>query len=133
MTERSGGRVKLKKHIGVYAIVRQESNLLLIKKTRGPYEGLFDLPGGEVYEETNVKVLNVELLDAWNHTVEYTSDEGNLSMYHIGLIYTVKAFENTKLLQNFVLEDSAGAEWVDTNQVDKHSLSPFALKAVVIL
>ena len=31
-------------HLGVYAAIRRDGRFLLIKKTRGPYTGMFDLP-----------------------------------------------------------------------------------------
>lgn len=33
-------------HRGIYGIIRREGKILLIRKKRGPYTGLFDLPGG---------------------------------------------------------------------------------------
>ncbi|MGC4943390.1 NUDIX domain-containing protein [Kribbella sp. DT2] len=33
-------------HFGVYALWRQDARLVLVRKTRGPYDGLLDLPGG---------------------------------------------------------------------------------------
>lgn len=62
-------------HLGVYAVITNAKNqILLIKKSRGPYKGMLDLPGGgpefhetfeqtlerEVMEET---VLNLGLLN----------------------------------------------------------------------
>ena len=33
-------------HKGVYGIIRKGNQILLIRKARGPYTGLYDLPGG---------------------------------------------------------------------------------------
>lgn len=33
-------------YIGVYGIILNEGKILLIKKARGPYKGMYDLPGG---------------------------------------------------------------------------------------
>jgi 8-oxo-dGTP pyrophosphatase MutT (NUDIX family) len=33
-------------HFGVYGLIRQGGKILLVRKTRGPYTGLLDLPGG---------------------------------------------------------------------------------------
>ena len=46
-----------KTHFGVYGIFKEDKKILLIKKARGPYTGLYDLPGGsqeagESFEET---------------------------------------------------------------------------------
>ena len=64
-------------HKGVYAIIKNDNQILLIKKARGPYTGLFDLPGGspekdeapeqtlirEVKEETNCDVASCTFLE----------------------------------------------------------------------
>ena len=34
-------------HIGFYRIINKEDRLLVVKKSRGPYNGLLDLPGGK--------------------------------------------------------------------------------------
>ncbi|MFI5691801.1 NUDIX domain-containing protein [Kribbella sp. NPDC051586] len=33
-------------HFGIYALWQQDGHLVLVRKARGPYEGLLDLPGG---------------------------------------------------------------------------------------
>ena len=33
-------------HFGVYGLWKQDDRLVLIRKLRGPYSGLLDLPGG---------------------------------------------------------------------------------------
>jgi len=35
-------------YIGVYGIIINEGKILFIKKSRGPYKGMYDLPGGGV-------------------------------------------------------------------------------------
>ncbi len=49
--------MQFKTHIGIYAIITTNNQILLIHKSRGPYAGLLDLPGGrpefsENFEET---------------------------------------------------------------------------------
>lgn len=35
-------------HLGVYGILTMENRILLIKKSRGPHKGKWDLPGGTI-------------------------------------------------------------------------------------
>jgi 8-oxo-dGTP diphosphatase len=35
-------------HVGVYGVLVKNESLLLVRKSRGPYIGLFDLPGGKI-------------------------------------------------------------------------------------
>lgn len=35
-------------HVGVYGICIKNNAVLLIKKSRGPYKGMYDLPGGRM-------------------------------------------------------------------------------------
>ncbi len=69
-------------HVGVYAVILnpQGDRILLIRKARGPYTGLLDLPGGsvetgetveealerEVGEETSCCVFFKRLLGAYH-------------------------------------------------------------------
>ena len=51
-------------HLGVYAIIRQNRKFLLIKKARGPYTGMFDLPGGKIeFGETPEQTLVREVAE----------------------------------------------------------------------
>lgn len=39
--------VTMKEHFGVYGVCLKDEKLLCILKTRGPYQGRYDLPGGD--------------------------------------------------------------------------------------
>ncbi len=43
------------KQLGAYGIVIENNKILLIKKAKGPYEGLLDLPGGTMNLVKNQK------------------------------------------------------------------------------
>ena len=66
--------MKIKKsHLGIYAIIEKGQSILLVKKSRGPYQGMWDLPGGrpahgetifqtiqrEVKEETGIQLIDI--------------------------------------------------------------------------
>lgn len=53
-------------HFGVYGLWRDDGKVVLVRKTRGPYTGLLDLPGGspepgETAEETLERELREEV------------------------------------------------------------------------
>ena len=35
-------------HFGAYGIIIHKNKILLVKKSRGPYKGKYDLPGGKI-------------------------------------------------------------------------------------
>jgi len=56
---------KTHSHFGIYGCLKRDSSILLIKKARGPYEGMYDLPGGspeqnETNEETFIREVKEE-------------------------------------------------------------------------
>lgn len=51
-------------HLGVYGILQKDGEILVIKKARGPYVGMFDLPGGRMkFGETIQECLARECLE----------------------------------------------------------------------
>ena len=129
-------------YMGVYALIKKEDKVLLIKKSRGPYIGKLDLPGGgfefgetpletlhrEVKEETGLTVLKEELLDVISKNTTYINIEDiERTIHHIGIIYNVKIESNDDQLKDFADgEDSLGATWVEISSLKKEELSPFA-------
>jgi 8-oxo-dGTP diphosphatase len=133
-------------YMGVYALIKKEDKILLIKKSRGPYIGKLDLPGGgfefgetpletlhrEVKEETGLIVAKAELLDVISQNTTYINTKGEeRTIHHIGIIYSVEIGSNDDLLKDSADgEDSLGAEWVEISSLKKEGLSPFANRNV---
>ena len=104
---------------------------------------MFDLPGGslehgediaealirEINEETGLEASKVEWDSNLTTTVDFRDKRGDISMYHIGLIYKVTKFSG-KIISEMSEEDSLGAEWFKITDLHKESLSPFAKLAV---
>ncbi len=139
--------IKKHTHIGAYGIVTNNNNIALIKKGRGGYTGLLDLPGGgiehnenpnetlirEIMEEIGAKVTNYELIDVKANNITWKV-KNNLyeDLHHIGIIYKVT------ILNNQISEepdgiDSLGAAWYDIYKIDLTTLTPFAKYAVSYL
>jgi mutator protein MutT len=133
-----------KMHLGIYGILVENGRILLIKKSRGPYVGKLDLPGGklehgedleaalkrELKEETGVIVNNCQLITNMTATVEFEYEGEQINMYHVGLIYKIINSDNENLIAEMNVEDSFGAEWVDISSVNLNNLSPFAMQVI---
>ncbi len=136
-------------YLGVYALVKKENKVLLIEKSRGPYIGKLDLPGGgfefgetpletlnrEVKEETGLTVLKAELLDVLSQNTTYTNTKGEeRTIHHIGIIYSVEIESNDEQLKDSADgEDSLGAKWVEIFSINKNNFSPFVNKSINLL
>jgi hypothetical protein len=126
---------------GCYGIALhpQEGGLLLVRRNEGPYQGLYDLPGGKlehgetpeaglrrlVASDTGV-VLNTCTL--WCNDTVSTIWERSAKMvenlYHIGALYQIEpsAVQPGQLLPQ--------ASWVQPGQYQQDAFSPFARKAL---
>lgn len=131
-------------HVGAYGILIKDGKILLIKKSRGAYKGMYDLPGGgiefnekiedalkrEFIEETGITVSSYSFLGYNEYFCDYTNDSGELRrLHHIGLYYEVAAtFENIKSDSDG--QDSLGAEFIDIKELDKIQIAPIAKKMI---
>lgn len=120
-------------HIGVYALAKKGNSVLFIEKSRGPYTGKWDLPGGsfefgESPEETGHTVLRHQLLNVLSHTVTYKKANGEKeTVHHIGILYSVEIDSNSEKLKDFSDgEDSLGAKWLSISYINESDFSPFA-------
>jgi len=127
-------------HLGAYARIKKGGEFLLIKKSRGPYIGKYDLPGGkiehgespeqalkrELVEETGLEAKELKLFRNLSVKVDFKDERGDVSMHQIGLIYDVEV-KDSKLVNDMEFEDSLGAEWVNIDSLKSDDLSPFAL------
>lgn len=133
-----------KTHLGVYGILKRGDKILLIDKIRGPYSGKLDLPGGkiehgenivdclkrELIEETGVIIEDIKLFDNYTYNVDFEDNGDNISMHHIGLVYSVLDFDDSKILSDIKEADSGGARWYDIKDLKEEELSPFANRVI---
>ncbi len=131
-------------HHGIYAIIHQNDKILLIRKKRGPYTGLFDLPGGspepgESEEQTLARELTEEtgcrLLLAQNRREEkfyfrgFTEDSGCPGgLFHTAVLFDcmVKGSPDGNISDL----DSDGALWLNKNDLTAKNTSPLVIKAL---
>lgn len=135
-------------HLGVYAAIRRDGRFLLIKKTRGPYTGMFDLPGGKVeFGETPEAALRREVMEETGQTLtgfslcfcdsvcfkhRATIDRSVECLHHIGIVYEAR-IDDGAALKNAADQDSGGAFWFLPTLDAMESLTPFAKEAVLRL
>lgn len=132
-----------KTHFGVYGIIIKNGKILLIKKARGPYTGLYDLPGGsQEHGESYLETLKREITEETGCEVVEAINERPESI--IFSDFTPQSNENGILQHNAVLfdvtikgepkttkdgRDSDGAVWVDIAVLNQNNATPYALLA----
>ena len=132
-----------KTHFGVYGSIIREDKILLIKKARGPYTGLYDLPGGspeqnesyldtlkrEIMEETGCDVIKAENERFKSITFsDFTEKSGEKGvLQHSAVLYDVDIKGTPKTIGDGL--DSNGAVWVDIKSLNANNTTPYALMA----
>ena len=130
-------------HLGVYGIIKHNNKILVIKKARGPYTGLYDLPGGspepgetpeqtlvrEIKEETNCNLINqsnnrIKTI-LFNHFTRASGETGCLQ--HTGILFDVSVQGDPTTIGDGL--DSNGALWIDISTLSPKNASPFVLIA----
>ncbi len=135
------------KHVGCYGIVRNSGKVLLIKKSRGAYKGMLDLPGGgieygeatidtltrEFKEEVGINIKNATLKTVKTNYVVWNLDETHLEdLQHIGIIYDVEVddAEISNIKTDADGHDSLGACWYNINELKEEELT-FLAKSII--
>ena len=131
-------------HLGVYGIIRKDNQILLIKKSRGPYTGLYDLPGGspeegetpqvtltrEIKEETGCDLISAQ--NEQEKTIifsDFTKESGESGcMQHTAILFDAQVTRAPTTKSDGL--DSNGALWVDITTLSKENASPFVLFAI---
>lgn len=133
-----------KTHFGVYASIIKNGKILLIKKTQGPYTGLYDLPGGSLEKgETYIQALKREIKDETGvDTIKVTNKRFTSVVFED---FTSASGEQGLLQHNAVLYDvtvcnqsvknvpdvqySNGAIWLEIEALTTENSTPYALMA----
>ena len=135
------------KHIGSYGFIIKDDKIALIKKARGGYTGLLDLPGGgiehdetpldalhrELKEEAGVTVIKEELITATSRTFKWQMTEKTIeNLHHIGILYKVEVKEE-KLKEDPDGIDSNGCSYYEIKKLHKKDLTPFTIEGLELL
>ena len=132
-----------KTHFGVYGSIIKNGKILLIKKARGPYTGMYDLPGGsqkkgesytdtlkrEIMEETGCEVIKAKNERSKSIIFsDFTVASGEKGvLLHKALLYDVEIKGEPKTSGDGL--DSNGALWVDIKDLTVENATPYALMA----
>ncbi len=122
--------------------MKKDDAILLIKKARGPYKGMYDLPGGspiekelneltlrrEIEEETGLSILSYKKFTEEIITLlyAYTDNNRDYLLKHSALLYIINDYEGN-LKCSFDGEDSDGAEWIQRSNIHENNATPFVL------
>lgn len=131
-------------NFGVYGICMNSDEVLVIKKGRGPYKGLYDLPGGriefgehvedalkrEFTEEVGIKINNLTFIGYNEYFCQFTNDLSELKdFHHVGLYFAVEC--DTSTIKNDADgHDSLGALFVPKNELGLHNCSQIAFEMI---
>ncbi len=124
---------------GAYGVLLRDSKILLSLKQSGPYQGLWDLPGGAIeFAETPEEALKRELLEevalaveplGFLHTFTAVSECRNqdelYGFHQVGLIYKVSYWT---IIPKLVPQEEN--RWVHLSEVALGELTPLAKSAI---
>ncbi len=128
-------------HKGVYGYIENNGKVMLIIKKRGPYTGMYDLPGGspekgeseeqtlkrEIMEETGCNLIRYgkrkEQVVRFENFVEDDGRDGCL--VHTGILYQCEIDGTPNI--NISDLDSDGALWIAKEKLNTENATPFVL------
>ena len=134
-------------HVGAYGFIIKDDCIALIKKSRGGYKGMLDIPGGgiehdetpsdalkrELMEEAGVTVNNFELIDVTSRTFKWQMFEDTIEdLHHIGVLYKVDVKEDEVKSEADGI-DSAGCKFYKISELDKEQLTTFTIDGLIKL
>ena len=140
VTNKEGNEINIHTHIGVYGLITENDQILLIKKVGGPYDGKLDLPGGsfefgeipektlkrELKEEVGIIPTEYELFDVGSVIADWNYKNSLIKVHHIGIFYKIidykgKIKEKVQVDKNN--DDSLGASFYNIKELKKDNLS----------
>lgn len=130
-------------HFGVYALISNpaKDSILLIKKVRGCYTGMYDLPGGapephelleetltrEVFEETGCYITESRQMGAFSALFSFMETDGlPKTLRHLAAIYDAQ-IAGDPLAH---VEEGQACVWVPVKDITDKNTVPLALLAL---
>ena len=133
-------------NFSVYGMITKGNQLLLVQKNKGPYKGLWDLPGGkiefgeepettlirEVLEETGLEIKNQTFLKSDAVVVNYVDDViGKVTLHHVGFIFKIEVKDMKSLMPKQDDEDLICTKWCALEEIEIESVSPFLQELLI--
>ncbi len=131
-------------NFGVYGICTKGDQVLVIKKGRGPYKGLYDLPGGriefgehveialkrEFEEEVSVEVTALNFIGYNEYFCKFTNDLNEVKDFqHVGLYFSVEC-DSSKIKTDADGHDSLGALFIPVQNLNLQNCSQIAFEMI---
>jgi 8-oxo-dGTP pyrophosphatase MutT (NUDIX family) len=127
-------------HYGIYGILVKDHHVLLVKKIRGPYRGLLDLPGGtpeaheseeetlkrEMLEETGIEIISAAKLGIVTVDSPFVQHESSPIFSHTAVIYAVELYNQPDDIALSHESDTHGSVWQNLQTLNDDCLSPLA-------
>ncbi len=131
-------------HFGVYGIYFKNDEVLVIKKGRGPYKGLYDLPGGriefgekieetlrrEFEEEVGIPEVESKFLGYNEYFCTFTNDVGEAKDFHHTGLYFVVNCDSSTIKNEADGHDSLGAVFVPLADLNENNCAAIALQMI---
>lgn len=130
-----------KTHFGIYGVNIKNGKVLVIKKSRGPYTGLYDLPGGspekgetpeetlirEIKEETNLDVTHFNVRNKKSIIFsDFTEESKEIGvLQHEAILYDIETQGEILTIGDGL--DSKGALWVNLEDLNSENSTPLLL------
>ncbi|HAS73422.1 MAG TPA: NUDIX hydrolase [Clostridiales bacterium UBA8960] len=124
----------------VYGMIVEANQILLVQKSKGPFKGIWDLPGGiiefgeapettlirEILEETGLEILDQSFIKSDSVLVNYVDDEGvKISLHLVGFIFKVKLKHIKSLMPKLDDEDLICTKWCNLDEIEIDNMTPF--------
>ena len=137
-------------YVGVYGVYIKDGKALLIKKARGPYTGMYDLPGGgieegeandqtlvrEFVEEVGVQLESYDFLYDDKYQCKYIGSTGiEKDFKHQGSFYSVTIPDDANIKTTPDGQDSLGAEYIEIDRIQGGTVTvaPMAKRVILTL
>ena len=125
---------------GAYALLTSGPRIVLIRKARGPYTGMWGLPGGgiefgetpetalrrEIEEETGLVTIPHPVLVGDLTATESHPDMPDTEIHLLGFLFRVELDTEFEVRAEPDGSDSLGARWFSLNEVETLEISNFA-------
>lgn len=124
----------------VYGMIMDSNRILLVQKSKGPFKGLWDLPGGrieygespettlirEILEETGLEIQDQNYIKSDSVVVNYTDEKlGKVTLHLVGFIFKIKLKDLKSLVQKHDDDELICTKWCDLQEIDIDQLTPF--------